>query len=104
MGLRSRTVYAALACDVSVPRIRSAWAFARTRMNLLDDPDFVFHGLRHAFITNMAIGGLSLPQLQKLAGHKSIAATMRYIHMVASDIDEKGINIMDEIQANLETD
>lgn len=26
--------------------------------------------LGHAFITNMAIGGLTLPELQKLAGHK----------------------------------
>lgn len=73
-------------------------------MNMLDDPDFVFHGLRHAFITNMAIGGLTLPELQKLVGHKSMAATMRYIHMVASDVDKKGINIMNEIQATLEAD
>ncbi len=44
-----------------------------------------FHSLRHTCLTNLANGygtdcPLPLPQVQKIAGHKDIATTMRYIH------------------------
>lgn len=44
-----------------------------------------FHSLRHTCLTNLANGygmdkPLPLPQVQKLAGHKDIATTMRYVH------------------------
>lgn len=44
-----------------------------------------FHSLRHTCLTNLANGyGMSaplpLPQVQKIAGHKDIGTTMRYVH------------------------
>ncbi len=44
-----------------------------------------FHSLRHTCLTNLANGygmdmPLPLPQVQKVAGHKDIATTMRYVH------------------------
>ncbi len=45
-----------------------------------------FHALRHTCLTNLANGygmdsPLPLPQVQKIAGHKDIATTMRYVHV-----------------------
>ena len=44
-----------------------------------------FHSLRHTCFTNLANGygmdsPLPLPQVQKIAGHKDVATTMRYVH------------------------
>ena len=44
-----------------------------------------FHSLRHTCLTNLANGygmnaPLPLPQVQKVAGHRDIATTMRYVH------------------------
>lgn len=44
-----------------------------------------FHSLRHTCLTNLANGygmdaPLPLPQVQKIAGHKDISTTMRYVH------------------------
>ncbi|NRA66577.1 MAG: site-specific integrase [Pseudobacteriovorax sp.] len=44
-----------------------------------------FHSLRHTCLTNLANGyGLDapipLPQVQKIAGHRDVATTMRYVH------------------------
>ena len=63
----------------------------------LDDPDFVFHALRHTFISMMAMNGVSMANLQQLGGHKSMQATMRYIHVSAHDTENESINIMNKI-------
>ncbi len=52
-----------------------------------------FHSLRHTCLTNLANGygmdsPLPLPQVQKIAGHKDIATTMRYVH--ADGIENTG--------------
>jgi integrase len=45
-----------------------------------------FHSLRHTCLTNLANGygmdaALPLPQVQKIAGHREIGTTMRYVHV-----------------------
>jgi len=45
-----------------------------------------FHSLRHTCLTNLANGygmdvPLPLPQVQKIAGHREISTTMRYVHI-----------------------
>ena len=52
-----------------------------------------FHSLRHTCLTNLANGygmeaPLPLPQVQKIAGHRDISTTMRYIH--ADGIENTG--------------
>ena len=77
--------------------LRRAWDFARKRLDMTDDPDFVFHGLRHTFISTMAEKGVTMARLQQLAGHKSMAATMRYIHVAAFGLDDSSAEIMDDL-------
>jgi integrase len=41
---------------------------------------FTFHCLRHGFCSALSDAGKEINQIAKLAGHKSIQTTMRYIH------------------------
>jgi len=41
---------------------------------------FTFHCLRHGFCTALSDAGKELSQIGKMAGHKSLQTTMRYIH------------------------
>lgn len=43
-------------------------------------PDHTFHGLRHAYATELAERGIPLPHIQKLMGHSTAATTACYIH------------------------
>ena len=49
-----------------------------------------FHDLRHTALTLMVKRGVILPVVQKIAGHKDIKTTMRYVHVLGSDIDAVG--------------
>jgi len=44
--------------------------------------DFTWHDLRHTFATRLLLAGVPMQQVQKLLGHKSIAMTQRYAHVV----------------------
>jgi integrase len=41
---------------------------------------FTFHCLRHGFCSAPSDSGREINQIAKLAGHKSIRTTLRYIH------------------------
>lgn len=70
---------------------RKAWSKA-LRMAQIPDKDilnpdgsvklekFTFHCLRHGFCSALSDSGKGINQIAKLAGHKSIQTTMRYIH------------------------
>ena len=49
-----------------------------------------FHDLRHTSLTLMVKKGVLLPVIQKIAGHKDIKTTMRYVHVMGKDIEEIG--------------
>ena len=49
---------------------------------------FVPYDLRHTSITRWANTGMPPHVLQKLAGHRNIATTMRYIHLAETDAQE----------------
>lgn len=44
-----------------------------------------FHSLRHRFCSSLARHGVHVEAIMQLAGHKSIATTMRYIHATFQD-------------------
>jgi site-specific recombinase XerD len=46
-----------------------------------------FHDLRHAYATNLALGGLPMPVLQRIMGWSGIRMTDTYAHIQAEDID-----------------
>jgi integrase len=50
---------------------------------------FVPYSLRHTCLTRWATAGMDPFSLQYLAGHKSIATTMRYIHIASKDAQDK---------------
>jgi len=71
--------------------IRKAWAKALKAANISDkdilntdgsikQEKFTFHCLRHGFCSALSDSGKEINQIAKLAGHKSIQTTMRYIH------------------------
>jgi len=70
---------------------RKAWRNVLKAANIADrdtlNPDgsvklekFTFHCLRHGFCSALSDSGKEINQIAKLAGHKSIQTTMRYIH------------------------
>lgn len=70
---------------------RKAWRNALVAANISDKDilnadgtvkleKFTFHCLRHGFCSALSDSGKEINQIAKLAGHKSIQTTMRYIH------------------------
>jgi integrase len=70
---------------------RKAWLKALKEASISDkdilNPDgsvklekFTFHCLRHGFCSALSDSGKEINQIAKLAGHKSIQTTLRYIH------------------------
>lgn len=70
---------------------RKAWRNALKAANISDrdilnadgsikQEKFTFHCLRHGFCSALSDSGKEINQIAKLAGHKSIQTTMRYIH------------------------
>jgi integrase len=49
-------------------------------------PDVRLHDLRHSFASMAAGGGLSLPVIGALLGHKHAATTARYAHLAADPL------------------
>ncbi|NRA44993.1 MAG: site-specific integrase [Oligoflexales bacterium] len=65
-------------------KMNSIKFFSRT-CRLAKVKEIHFHSLRHTCLTNLANGygmdkPLPLPQVQRIAGHREISTTMRYVH------------------------
>jgi integrase len=63
--------------------IDKAWSRVRRNAGL---EDVRLHDLRHSFASVGAVGGLSLPIIGALLGHKHAATTSRYAHLSADPI------------------
>ena len=46
----------------------------------------ILHGLRHHFLTMHAVAGTPAPILMRLATHKDLATTQRYIDIADADL------------------
>lgn len=60
--------------------IRERWRKAQTKLDLIDDEDFVPHIMRHTFVTRLLESGVDIKTVQELAGHENITTTQRYAH------------------------
>ena len=69
------------------------WLRCRTRVLNVDDEDLVPHALRHTFASHLINSGASLPVVQNLMGHSTLAATSVYLHLDA----ESGRNAVAQI-------
>jgi integrase len=78
----SRVVPGARA-DSSGPAIDKVWSRVRRAAGLTD---VRLHDLRHSFASVGAAGGLSLPVIGALLGHKHAATTARYAHLSADPL------------------
>lgn len=81
----------------TVESLRYHWNFAKTKMGLEDDEDFVFHATRHTFATRAVQAGVHPRVLQRLMGHKHLSTTMRYMqvsdNMLAAAIQQMSDHI-----------
>jgi len=64
-----------------------------------------FHDLRHTALTMMVLKNVNIWIVQKIAGHKDIKTTMRYVHILGKDVDQVGANLglVNEIPATQKT-
>ena len=46
------------------------------------------HTMRHTAITRLVQSGVDLPTIQRISGHKTLTALMRYVHLTGVHIDE----------------
>jgi len=69
--------------DSASAAIDNAWSRVRTAAGLAD---VRLHDLRHSFASVGAAGGLSLPIIGALLGHKHATTTARYAHLSADPL------------------
>jgi len=53
--------------------------------------------LRHAFASMAVMGGMSLPIIGKILGHKQIATTQRYAHLADDPIKQAAASVAGQI-------
>lgn len=64
------------------------WEHWRAALAAADIQDFRFHDLRHTFATRMLRQTNNLKLVSKLLGHKDLGTTMRYAHVLDSDLKQ----------------
>ncbi|MBB3995918.1 integrase [Sulfitobacter undariae] len=72
-----------------IPIVASGGVFGTVFRKALDDAgvdNFRFHDLRHTFATRMLRRTQNISLVSKMLGHKDIATTMRYAHVLTSDM------------------
>jgi len=76
-------------------RLRRAWDRMRAAFGEEDNRQLVPHTLRHSFCSRLVRKGVQFGKVQKLAGHKAIATTLRYSHLAPSNLDD-AITVLEE--------
>jgi integrase len=79
----SPRVIPAMRAESAAPAIDKVWSRVRKTAEL---SDVRLHDLRHSFASVGAIGGLSLPVIGALLGHKHSTTTARYTHLSADPL------------------
>jgi len=59
--------------------------------------DVRLHDLRHAFASTAVMGGMSLPIIGRILGHKQIATTQRYAHLADDPIKQAAASVAGQI-------
>ena len=72
---------------ISARKLRSV--LRQAKGNAMLKEEVTPHMLRHSFATSMIRGGMSLPVLKEILGHRSIRMTLRYILVTQVDIQRE---------------
>ena len=64
--------------------------------------DFTFHDLRHTFASRLVMRGVDLPTVKELLGHKSIAMTLRYVHLL-TDHKQRAVSVLERVDNEVPT-
>ena len=67
-------------------RLGKAWLEMKHDLGLTEDSQATPHACRHTFITNLIQEGVNALMVQRLAGHKSMSMTNRYVHLAPTDL------------------
>ena len=67
--------------------LRLVWVKLKIHLGWQDDKQACLHACRHTFCTQLMQAGVGIIQVSKLAGHKSLAMTKRYIHFAPDDLE-----------------
>ena len=65
---------------------RWSWDQLRLHLKVVDDPHFVFHTLRHTFVSRLVQRGAQMFAVAELAGHSTLTTTRRYSHLAPKDL------------------
>jgi integrase len=76
------------------------WAWARGKMGLSKDKQFVLHALRHTCASRLLASGIDLYILSKFLGHASIVETERYAHL-APDAMQRVEDVLESQNSNI---
>lgn len=60
--------------------------------------DFVFHDLRHTFVSNLVMVGVDITAVKELIGHKALTMTLRYAHLAPSH-EVRALDILNDTLA-----
>ena len=71
---------------LTVNRAEHAWKGLRAHMGAEEDTQFVIHVLRHTFCSRLVQRGVPILEVQKLAGHSTLAMTMRYAKLAPQNL------------------
>ncbi len=82
--------------DISAPALRHQWVILKRAMKLEDDPQFVFHMLRHTCASRLVQNGVPLAVVQAWMGHSTIMTTMRYAHL-SPDSLQVGLEALEKV-------
>lgn len=63
------------------------WAAQAQRAAGIEKTSGALHVLRHTFCSHLAMRGVPATVIQKLAGHKSLTTTLRYMHLAEGETD-----------------
>ena len=74
------------------------WRGLRAHMGAEDDPQFIMHVLRHTFCSRLVQRGVPILEVQKLAGHSTVAMTMRYAKLAPQNLVE-AISVLEAKEA-----
>lgn len=79
--------------------LKRVWEAVRHAAGL---PDLRLHDVRHSHASVAVSGGLSLPVIGQLIGHKEVATTQRYAHFAADPLRRAADDVATRISAALE--